>query len=252
MSLVKCADCGSEISTAAVTCPHCGRPRVVAEQFDRRPGSGKVLAIILAGLVALMLFMCSHQTTPSGQGSSSSTSQATPNPTLHAGQSVTPEAIAQKYGAPDVIDSTEYDNPRPPMVTSFLVYKHEHVRFALLADAPIGAPPPYRQWKLLGAQDPRDKSVLSWDEVEKRMAGRASKGAEGVQHLSAVPPQSVVLTRVSRDHYKAEDGTLIVTNGCRETAAKAPATLEYNPQLEISNKLTFPSGRSCIVEAMKR
>lgn len=89
--------------------------------------------------------------------------------------SVTPEAVAQKYGMSDVTESTEYDNPRPPIVTKFLVYTDEHVRFVLVPDAPMGARPPYRQWKLIAAQDPRDNSVLSADEATKRMAGRVRR-----------------------------------------------------------------------------
>ena len=36
MSLVPCEDCGAEISTAAPSCPHCGRPAVVE---SKRPGA---------------------------------------------------------------------------------------------------------------------------------------------------------------------------------------------------------------------
>lgn len=89
--------------------------------------------------------------------------------------SILPEAVIAKYGQPDVIDSTEYDKPRPPLVTKFVIYKNENVRFVFLADAPVGSPPPYKKWKLLGAQDPRNDSVLKAEEVEKRMANRKLK-----------------------------------------------------------------------------
>jgi hypothetical protein len=88
---------------------------------------------------------------------------------------VLPESVIAKYGKPDKVDSTEYDNPRPPLVTKFVIYKKENVRFVFLADAPIGSPPPYKSWKLLGAQDPRDDSVLRAEEVERRMASRKRK-----------------------------------------------------------------------------
>lgn len=77
-----------------------------------------------------------------------------------------------RSGKPDSIVSTEYDKPRPPMVTKFLVYKKEGVRFVFLADAPIGSPPPYKSWKLIGAQDPKTDAVLKGPEAKKRMAGR--------------------------------------------------------------------------------
>lgn len=86
--------------------------------------------------------------------------------------SIPPEAAIAKYGKADVVDSTEYDKPRPPLVTKFLTYKKENVRFVFLADAPVGSPPPYKKWKLLGAQDPTNNSVLKAEEVERRMASR--------------------------------------------------------------------------------
>ena len=85
---------------------------------------------------------------------------------------IDPKAIVAKYGKPDRVQSTEYDKPRPPFVTRMIEYKKENVRFTFLANAPIGSPPPYKSWKLLGFQDPKDNTVISADEVEKRMAKR--------------------------------------------------------------------------------
>lgn len=31
--------------------------------------------------------------------------------------------FVSKYGKPDIDDSTQFDNPRPPIVTRWLVYK---------------------------------------------------------------------------------------------------------------------------------
>jgi len=89
--------------------------------------------------------------------------------------SILPEAVIAKYGMPDVVDSTEYDKPRPPLVTKFVTYKKENVRFVFFADAPVGSPPPYKKWKFLGGQDPRNNSVLKAEEIEKRMANRKQK-----------------------------------------------------------------------------
>ena len=88
---------------------------------------------------------------------------------------VDPAEIVAKYGKPDLVKSTEYDKPRPPFVTRMLEYKKERVRFALLANAPIGTPPPYKSWKLIGTQDPKDNSVISADEAERRLQPRLQK-----------------------------------------------------------------------------
>ena len=88
---------------------------------------------------------------------------------------VDPSEIIAKYGKPDRIQSTEYDKPRPPMVTRMLEYRKEGVRFAFLADAPVGSPPPYKSWRLLGTQNPRDNKVLTAEEAERRMLPRLKK-----------------------------------------------------------------------------
>ncbi len=85
---------------------------------------------------------------------------------------VDPAHIIAKYGKPDRIKSTEYDKPRPPLVTRMIEYKKENVRFTLLANGPVGSPPPYSSWKLIGFQDPRDNSVIPAEEVERRMRQR--------------------------------------------------------------------------------
>lgn len=88
---------------------------------------------------------------------------------------IDPSTIVAKYGKPDRVQSTEYDKPRPPFVTRMIEYRKENVRFSLLANAPIGSPPPYKSWKLIGFQDPRNNKVISADEVEKRMTKRVKK-----------------------------------------------------------------------------
>ena len=85
---------------------------------------------------------------------------------------VDPADFVAKYGKPDQIRSTEYDKPRPPFVTKMLEYKKENVRIVLLANVPMGTPPPYNSWKLMGYQDTRDNSVLKLPEAEQRLASR--------------------------------------------------------------------------------
>ena len=88
---------------------------------------------------------------------------------------VSPESLIAQYGAPDSIDSTEYDKPRPPLVTKWLIYKKERVKIMLIADAPMGSPPPYQTWKLFGVMDARSDAMLEPQEFKRRMARRLNK-----------------------------------------------------------------------------
>lgn len=109
--------------------------------------------LALAGVVLAMSTLCHAQNFPT----------------------LSPEALVAKYGKPDAVKSSEYENPRPPIVTRMIEYRKERVRFVLFPDAPVGSPPPYKRWKLLGMQDSRDNSVLTASEVERRMQGRVKK-----------------------------------------------------------------------------
>lgn len=69
MALVQCPECKQEISDQAVSCPHCGAPRVVTTApgpqvvssppaAQRRPGSGPwlVVVIVVLALGAFLLY----------------------------------------------------------------------------------------------------------------------------------------------------------------------------------------------------
>lgn len=75
MSMVQCSECGQQISSSAVTCPNCGRPRghaafapevVVVDQTSDDGGSGFFSVIVgLAGGVlffAALLFLFGSST----------------------------------------------------------------------------------------------------------------------------------------------------------------------------------------------
>jgi hypothetical protein len=79
------------------------------------------------------------------------------------------EAVIAHYGTPDIIDSTEFDTPRPPMVTKWLIYKKQKIKLMFMADAPLGSPPPYTKWVLIGATDTQKNIALGPDEVDRRM-----------------------------------------------------------------------------------
>lgn len=80
-----------------------------------------------------------------------------------------------KFGQPDQIKSSEYESPRPPVVTKQLIYKRENVRAVYIPDAPAGFPPPYRNWKLMGFQDHQTNQVLKAEEVVRRLEKRRKR-----------------------------------------------------------------------------
>ena len=80
-----------------------------------------------------------------------------------------------KFGSPDQVKSSENEKPRPPIVTKQLIYKKENVRAVYFADGPVGAPPPYKKWKLLGFQDNRTNAVLQPADVTDKLKGRQRK-----------------------------------------------------------------------------
>ena len=88
---------------------------------------------------------------------------------------VDPSDLVKKYGKPDKLRSSEYEKPRPPLVTRMYEYRSANVRIVLLAEGPTGSPPPYASWRLIGYQDPRDNSVLTPDEAERRLSSRARR-----------------------------------------------------------------------------
>lgn len=60
MALIKCAECGNEISSLAPACPKCGAPKVLADPISPQPRAktttrGKVVAgiFVVLGLVAI-------------------------------------------------------------------------------------------------------------------------------------------------------------------------------------------------------
>ena len=83
--------------------------------------------------------------------------------------------LLARFGRPDQVRSTEADKPRPPFVTRMLEYKKEGVRIVLLANAPMGSPPPYSSWKLMGYQNMKDNAVITEDEFVQRVASRKKK-----------------------------------------------------------------------------
>lgn len=78
--------------------------------------------------------------------------------------------IIRRLGKPDKDDSTEYDQPRPAIITRFLDYTRRGVRVMMVPTNPIGSPPPYN-WKLFGFVDLRTQQRLTPEEVARRFGG---------------------------------------------------------------------------------
>lgn len=68
--------------------------------------------------------------------------------------------VLSVYGRPDTSDSTEYDNPRPFLITKWLVYKKQGVQFTFLLNE--------GRWKLFGLQDSITLKPLTASEVQRR------------------------------------------------------------------------------------
>jgi hypothetical protein len=80
--------------------------------------------------------------------------------------------FTRQFGPPDSDDSTQYDKPRPPLVTRWIEYEPEHVRIVFVPISRVGEPPPYVGWKVFGFVDTRAESTLTRDEAERRLQGR--------------------------------------------------------------------------------
>lgn len=88
---------------------------------------------------------------------------------------VVPEQLVAKYGKPDRTESSEYENPRPPLVTRILTYKKSNVKIVLLAGGKVGAPPPYKQWHLMGFIDSKTNERISGEEANRRLLTAKTK-----------------------------------------------------------------------------
>lgn len=77
----------------------------------------------------------------------------------------------EKYDAPDFVESTENDVPRPPIPTKILVYKRENIRVVFGANAFDGSPPPYK-WKIVGAVTDNTRDPIEPTEVARILAPR--------------------------------------------------------------------------------
>jgi hypothetical protein len=149
-----------------VGCLNCGHQWAAGEQGRILPrGGGCVLVIAAVLFFGFFSRACRH--------TSSDTTETTTEPTA-ARTAASPgldavDLFEQKYGTPDVDDTTAGDTPVPPIVTRWVVYKKEHVRMTFVFDRGAGG------WQPLAPQDDRTKQPISVDEMERRLKSRIRK-----------------------------------------------------------------------------
>ncbi|MGH7869583.1 MAG: hypothetical protein ACREP9_18625, partial [Candidatus Dormibacteraceae bacterium] len=113
--------------------------------------------LLLAGVLCVLILVIAALNSGNGPQDSS-------NAPSKPGDGVA--VLISKCGKPDVDDSTQFDKPRPPIVTRWLVYKKYHVKTLFVARGNFGEAPPYSGWNLIGITDSRTNKPLPpslWD-----------------------------------------------------------------------------------------
>jgi hypothetical protein len=135
---------------------------------------GLVVVVFAIGIIAAIVGSNNHTTSSSG-------TVMTPSSPAPAVEVATPIAhddlslFVSRFGPPDSEYNSADENPRPPIVTRQLIYKAENLRAVYRADVPIGSPPPYDNWKLIGFQNQTTNAVISPDDLVRLMSHRDRK-----------------------------------------------------------------------------
>ena len=75
--------------------------------------------------------------------------------------------FVQRFGIPDTDESSENEDPRPPIVTRMLTYQKEHVRAIFRAQIPFGSKEAVSgRWQAMGFTDPRKNVAITRGEAE--------------------------------------------------------------------------------------
>jgi len=85
-------------------------------------------------------------------------------------------AWLSRCAPPESDTTTAYDDPRPPIVTRFLSYPSKSVRVILVPNGPMGSPPPYSSWRLMGVTDPGNNQPIEPKEALRRMGDSCRRG----------------------------------------------------------------------------
>lgn len=100
MALVRCAECGKDVSTEAAACPHCGAPRTSAGKAVAKAASRVWTAVkLVIGLIFFFIvFRCTQMS--SEIGGSSSSSASLPAPAIAAAPAPPPSWIYDQVTDP--------------------------------------------------------------------------------------------------------------------------------------------------------
>ncbi len=161
-----CNECGWEVARDARICPSCGH------EFFRLGCIGTTFVIIgvlfLCGAIASFFDRGTKKAENSEGVHTDSIGRSVPeNVTNDA------ELLLYRCGKPDKDDSTENDNPRPPIPSRIIEYRKPKLRFAYApgVDTRLGDPPPYK-WKMLGIVDLRTNKAVSAAQLESVLSKR--------------------------------------------------------------------------------
>jgi hypothetical protein len=88
-----------------------------------------------------------------------------PASALAQAKMATADEIVAIYGAPDLIESSENETPRPVFISRWFTYKSAGVKLMFLADTP-------QKWVLVEAIDLKSGTPLPAQEVKRRLKNR--------------------------------------------------------------------------------
>ena len=142
---MKICNCGKQLASNARNCPECGKH--FTHPFVKFLGGVFAFFVFMFVLAMIMGSVARNRETNTAIVPASASNDA--------------ELLLSRCGAPSKDDSTEYDNPRPPMVSRIITYQKAHLKFLYIpgGDAKIGDPPPY-SWKLIGITDSRTDAPI--------------------------------------------------------------------------------------------
>jgi DNA-directed RNA polymerase subunit RPC12/RpoP len=171
--LIACRDCGHQISRNAAACPNCGAK---VKRTSATASGCLTLIVILVVVGVLSKIVGNSGSTPS---TGATREQPAPVNTDSRGNAVPAlvtndaELLLYRCGKPDKDDSTEYDNPRPPIPSRIITYKNSHLKFAYIpgGDTKLNDPPPY-DWKLLGILDTQTNKPIDAAALETTLQKR--------------------------------------------------------------------------------
>ncbi len=175
--MANCPACGSKIDGVGKFCTNCGADTQARSSPGTAPAQAPVkkkpigllngCLIVLAVFVGLIILLAIIGPTDHNKSTEPTVSEST--------ASNDAALLLSRCGQPSSDDSTEYDNPRPPIPTRIIEYKQKKLRFMFIpgGGSKVGDPPPY-QWKLVGitdmtAADPSKARVVNPAEAAVRI-----------------------------------------------------------------------------------